>query len=106
MHEEFPDIAIAAVAAPKEPSLPTRGVLPGHQPHPGGKLPPILQVGRLADSRHKSCDCQRPSSRARQEALTDGMGRPNRGHLVVVCCQSLVQGTKLVGFHALLQSEL
>jgi|RhiMetdeSRZDD1v2_1073273.scaffolds.fasta_scaffold60805_5 hypothetical protein len=52
MHQQFPQIAIAMFADPKQAWLPARALLPEDPPEPGRKLAAIFALGGIADRRH------------------------------------------------------
>ena len=84
MHQQFPQIAIAMFADPKQARLPARALLPGDQPEPGRKLAAIFELGGIADRRHSGRGRQLPKPRNRQEPLTYRVRLRHVGQLGVI----------------------
>ena len=55
MDQERPEIDIAAFADPQQSGFTPGRVLPGDETEPGGKLAPILKLGRITDRGDQGC---------------------------------------------------
>ena len=55
MDEEHAEIPIPAFGDPEQCRFPSRGMLTGHEPEPGGELTPILEPRRIAPGRDECC---------------------------------------------------
>jgi hypothetical protein len=84
MDQQLAYVAIPPLADPSQACLPTRGVLLGHQPSPGGKLAAILEHSHIADRRHQRRRRDRANPWDRQQTLTLRMRRGEAFELLLV----------------------
>jgi hypothetical protein len=96
MDEEFPQIAIAAFTDPEEPWLPSCRVFPRDQAEPGRQLTAVFELGHVTDRGDERGGTHRSDPWDGLQSLTFRMGLTDRGQLLVVIRQALLQGQKLL----------
>ena len=94
--EELAQIDIPTLADPPQPRLATRGVWPWHQPHPRGKLPPLLERTRITHRGDQGWGRQRPQPWDRLSALAHRMRGTDRLQLRGLIRQPFLQGAKFL----------
>jgi hypothetical protein len=94
--QQFAHVAIAPLADPEQSRLPTRGVLLGHQPSPGGKLAAMLEHADMADRHDQRCRRDRANPWDRHQPLTLRMRLGQAFELLLVIGDLLLSGDTLL----------
>ena len=96
MDEEHAEIPIPALGDAEQGRFPSRGMLTGHEPEPGGELATILAGGRIPDGRDQGCRRQGTNTRQLRQPWTRVSALAYRLHLGVCGRDPLIQGLEFL----------
>jgi hypothetical protein len=97
MDEEHAERPIPAFGDPKQGCFPSRGMLTGPEPEPGGELAPILEYRRIAHGRDVRCGRQGANPAQLCQPLTCLISLEDLLDAVVGSCQPLIESLEFLG---------